>query len=298
MAIELNLLPDVKKEYLKSKKQRNLVVSISVLVSIISGGVIVVLILILGGLNLQKGILLSQIGDPQNPDSGSYIGKIKAAQKDDSKDLNSVLTVQNNMSQISGLKSNQEIFSRLFFGSPEEQGYLAQMNPASPTMISIGQLKIGLDSSASSAATAGAANTANVIQMQGSAWNKNNPNGGFDALNTYIATLQSTTISYSVGDNSKMITENLFSKVSVAQQQLSQDSSQSDGKTLPVNFTINLTYNKAAFALNSKNISIKVPQKSSSDAISNAPTSVFGENANGGEIKLDTSSSTNQGGQK
>ena len=53
MAIELNLLPDVKKEYLKSKKQRNLVVSISVLVSMISGGVIVVLILILGVFTLQ-----------------------------------------------------------------------------------------------------------------------------------------------------------------------------------------------------------------------------------------------------
>lgn len=287
MAFELNLLPDVKKEYLKSRRQRNLVMTIAILASVISGGIIVALLLTMGGLEVQKNILLGQIGDAGNPDANSYLGKIVAAQKSDKEDLNSVLTVQNNLAQIASLKEKQPAFSRLLYGSAETPGFLAQMNPADPVSILLQQATIGSAAGSTGLSTTGATG-ANLLELQGIAWNRSNPNASFDALNTYVATLKNATISYAKGANGKVVTENLFAKVVVSQQQLAQDSSLTDHKTLPVSFTIDATYNPAAFANSSTNISVKVPQKSSSDAITNAPKSVFGSSAtttNQGETK-------------
>ena len=286
MAVELNLLPDIKKEYQKSKRQRNMVISISILASVIAIGIVVVLLLVMAGLNVQKTVLMSQIGytdGSSKPDPNSYLGKINAAQNNSKQDLNSILTVQNSLAQISVLKSKQPVFSRLFYGSDSDKGFLAQMNPANPIVVSLQQVQIGATAGSNSGTST--TTSSNTIQFQGTAYNSSNPNASFDALNTYIATLQNTTISYSSpATGNKVVTENLFTNVTVNQQSLSQGSSQSGNS--PVSFTITAQYNIAAFAVDSSNISLKVPQKSSSDAIENAPTSVFND------------SSVSQGGQQ
>lgn len=285
MAIELNLLPDIKKEYQTAKRQRNMVISISILASVIAIGVFVILLIVMAGLNVQKTVLMSQIGyndgPSSKPDPNSYLGKINSAESSDKQDLNSVLTVQNSLSQLSILKSKQPVFSRLFYGSDSDEGFLAQMNPASPITISLQQVQVGVATGTGSDNSV--AVSSNTIQFQGTASNSNNPNASFDALNTYIATLQNTTISYSSPEtNNKVVTANLFTNVTVTQQSLSQGNSQS-GANSPVSFTITAQYNVAAFAINSSNISLKVPQKSSSDAIENAPKSVFNDTSSGSQ---------------
>ena len=336
MALELNLLPDVKKEYLKSKRQRNLVVTISILATIISAAVVIVLLITMAGLQVAKSATMATIGSDdagksvsecKNRYSGgttpSYICQIIEAQDTNGKDLNSVLTVQNNLSTISSLKNSQQAFSRMFYLSPADAGILAQLNPAAPVSISLQQAKIGDGSDSMGNASAGN----NTIELQGQASNTTNPNGAFDALNTYVATLQNAQISYSVGDKGKIVTQNLFSNVTVSQQSLSQNGTQcvtntyNDGSTsipglnstpsvctpppsdgsaqgnittvAPAEFTIDMTYNKAAFAVNSKNISIKVPKKSASDAIVNAPANIFSSS----KTSTGSTSSSNQGGE-
>ena len=289
-ALELNLLPDVKREFQKARRQRNLVISISILVSIIAVGLIVALFLVMGGLQLQKNVLLGQIGADSTGktasplDKNSYIGKIQQAQNG-SQDLNSVLTIQNDLLQLKKLKSTQPIFSRLLFGSQSDPGYLSQINPASPIMISLQQVQVGTSSNTSSAATTATESAAdsNTITLQGTAWNSNDPSGSYNALNNYVMTLKNTMFSYSSPETKgKVTTVNLFPSVKVTQQQLGSNASNSSGSgngdsgaASPVSFTIAVTYDKAAFAVDSTNIRLKVPQKTSSDAIVNAPRDTF-----------------------
>ena len=293
-ALELNLLPDVKKEFQKARRQRNLVISISILVSIVAGGLIVALFLVMGGLQVQKNVLLGEIGadgtgKTASPlDKNSYIGKIKQAQSG-SQDLNSVLTIQNDLAQLTKLKSTQPIFSRLLFGSQSNPGYLSQINPASPIMISLQQVQVGASSGTSNGTAATTTSTSansNTITLQGTAWTSNDPSGSYNALNSYVMTLKNTMLSYSSPETKgKVTTVNLFPSVTVTQQQLgsiatssssSSSSNSGSGATSPVSFTIVVTYDKAAFAVDSTNISLKVPQKTSSDAIVNAPRDTFG----------------------
>ncbi|MFZ2560226.1 MAG: hypothetical protein WAW91_01155 [Candidatus Nanoperiomorbaceae bacterium] len=310
MTLELNLLPDVKKEYQKALRQRNLVVSIAIFASLISAGVIVALLLTMGGLQVQKSILLGQIGadgtgQASSASSDSYIGKIKKAQTS-SQSLNSVLTIQNDLSQLTKLKKSQPAFSRLFYAAPNFPGILSQINPADPVEVALQQVQLGTSASGSggstaataASGTAGAATGADTMTLQGTAWNQGNPNGGYDALNTYATTLKSATVSYaSLATKNKVVTEKLFPSVTVTQQQLGQGQGQSqgqggasDGANSPVTFTIVVSYNKAIFDVDSTNISFKVPHQTSSDAISNAPKSTFSGNGSA------PTSANNQGG--
>ena len=59
--IEINLIPDVKKELLKANKTRNFVVTISIFVGVGALALVAVLGLILGGQNITIGELNKSI---------------------------------------------------------------------------------------------------------------------------------------------------------------------------------------------------------------------------------------------
>jgi Tfp pilus assembly protein PilN len=115
--IQLNLLPDVKKEYLRAQLQRNLVITICSAVTLIFGVVLVVLGLVMGGQTFMKSSI--------NNDITRLNSSLTST-----KDINEYLTVQNQLSQIDALKEDQPILSRLF-------DYLRVLNPAEPNNVEL-----------------------------------------------------------------------------------------------------------------------------------------------------------------
>jgi len=200
----------------------------------------------------------------------------KTIQQDQStKQLNEYLTVQNQLSQINSLKESQPILSRLF-------DYLKQLNPADPNGAELNSVMI----------TSG--DGGGTIQLQGTVAN-------FAALDVYRTTLTLTEITYSTGGNSDSVTEPLFQTVTVNEAGLSQSGSGGGS----ISFTISLEYNPAAFKSDSVGVTLKIPQKTTSDADRNAPSrSVFNgqdvdtNNTTGGTDNSNGSSNqtTNSGG--
>jgi len=244
--LQLNLLPDVKKEFLHAERTRNLVVSVAILVSFIAGGIIIVLALVMGGQMVQKNILTSDIDK----------SKATIQQEQTSKQLNEYLTTQNQLSQIDNLKSSQPTFSRLF-------DYLKQLNPADPNGVQLSNVTIA------GAGAATGSTAANTIELQGTT-------ATFASLDVYKTTLTSTTISYSVGAKGKVQTTPLFTTVTVNQAGISQNNNNAS----QVSFTIDVVYDPVAFANTSQNITLTVPQQTTSDASRNAPKDVFNGNSN------------------
>lgn len=107
---QLNLLPDVKLEYIKSQRLRRLVLSVAVLVSLAA---IVLLILLLGVDGLQKKHL-----SDLNRDINS-----ETSQLQNKPNINQILTVQNQLQSLTALHASKPAASRLF-------DYLNEVTPA------------------------------------------------------------------------------------------------------------------------------------------------------------------------
>lgn len=252
MMVQLNLLPDVKKEFLQAQRMRNTVISISIFVSIVFVGILVILGVLMGGQAIQKNLVTNDI-------------KENAAKVQDTPQLNEYLTVQNQLSQIGALKDAQPIYSRLF-------DYLQQLNPASPNNVELNSVKIlgtaGATTSTATSTDVVASAGSTSVQLDGSIRD-------FAALAVFKTTLQSATISYTDADGEEVTDELLFTTVSVRDASISRSSE--EGR---VSFTIDLVFNAEAFASNITEVLIDVPNKTTSDADRNSPQDVFGNGDN------------------
>jgi hypothetical protein len=114
--IELNLLPDVKLEYIKTERQQRLVTSIAVLVSLLS---IVLLVALLAIDGLQKKHL---------SDLTTNI-KSESSQLQNEPQIDKILTVQNQLSSLTSLHSSEPAAARLFT-------YLNEVTPVSVNITS------------------------------------------------------------------------------------------------------------------------------------------------------------------
>jgi Tfp pilus assembly protein PilN len=99
--IQLNLLPDVKLDYIRAQRFRKLVLTVSVLVGAAS---IVLLLFLLSLDGLQK----KHLDDLQN-DIGSETHTLQSTPQ-----LNQILTVQNQLQSITALHTSEPAASRLF----------------------------------------------------------------------------------------------------------------------------------------------------------------------------------------
>ena len=278
--ISINLLPDVKKELLRIRRERNLVVSISILAVGGSIAALVVLGGILGGLNIAKVVMESGINKNK--------ATINSAIED--KQLNEYLTIQNQLAQINDLKSQQLVYSRIM-------DYLVELNPASPNNAELSTVSLEM-SDGSVAAT-----------LEGKTQN-------FEALNVYKTTLASAELVYeektedddedtsesddssdnsstgdtdsssetgtnddSTTDNTNAKREKLFSEVQVTEQGYSNDA---DGG---VTFTMSVVFGENAFSstIDDDSIRVEVPKETTSDGDRNAPKTEDDEDASGEE---------------
>ena len=292
--ISLNLLPDVKKDLLRVRRERNLVVSISVVVVGASIGVLLLLSGTLGVLIGAKALMENSIKNDEQT--------IKQAQK--KKQLDKYITVQNQLKQIGKLKSDQQVYSRLM-------DYLTQLNPAAPNNVQISSAKIeapaGSSGDTSSSSSSSASTDGITMTIEGKTTN-------FSALDVYKNTLSKAQLSYEVeeedtssdsessansdgtysketssdSDSSdsdsqskkkkksatkkKAMKENLVTAVNVKDSSLSAGGSQNEAL---VSFTLTVTFNDSAFSPKSTNIKLEVPKETTSDGDRNAPKETF-----------------------
>jgi Tfp pilus assembly protein PilN len=144
--IELNLLPEVKQEYIKAQRIKRLVFSVCVIISIASVTLFVLLFLVE---SWQKHTL-SNVSSDVTSKTNELKGKPH---------LNEVLTVQNQLSSLNTLHRSEPITTRLF-------DYLNQVTPSNLT---ISSLTVDF--------------TANTLTLSGSATDTSTINQFIDTLN-------------------------------------------------------------------------------------------------------------------
>ncbi len=164
--IQFNLLPDVKLEYIRAKRTKQLIMLISFIVSAVAITVLVLLFVVVDGVQKKH---LSDL----NKDVSTMTKKLK-----DTKDLDKVLTVQNQLVNLPALHDKKPVATRLF-------NYLGQITPS---QISIAKIDVSFTDS--SMTITGAADSIKTV-------------------NTFIDTMKFTT--YTAGD--PPVTAKAFSDV-------------------------------------------------------------------------------------
>ncbi len=148
--VQFNLLPDVKLEYVKAQRTKHLLTLTSFVVS--AAGIAILLV----SMTTVYGVQKKSIHD-LNGDIAKYSSQLKSTPN-----LNKILTVQNQLSTLTGLHDQKPVTSRIFT-------YLAQVTPGTASLN-----KLTLDFSAS------------TITIGGTA-------PGLDVVSNYTDTLKATT---------------------------------------------------------------------------------------------------------
>ena len=163
--IEINLLPNVKRELLKTRAMRNRVISISFLVGGASIAAVVVLALILGSQIAAEAVQNGVIKDRND--------KLMAVE-----DLNKVVTIQHQLTKINEQHSGKKFNSRIF-------DVVTAVNPVAPNNVSFSDIKVNPESK--------------TITLEGSAVN------GYSALETLKKTILNTKVQTTDGDKSSEV---------------------------------------------------------------------------------------------
>lgn len=167
--ITLNLLPEVKLEYLRTRRIQARVISIAIIATIVAVGLV--------------AVAASWVYIGQTVQKAYYTGEIKknAATLKAIPDVDKYLTIQNQLSQLSSLHANKVDLSRLL-------DYLKKLNPAAPRNITLTSAEL---------LTGDAGNT---VTFQGEAKD-------YTGLNTFRDTLMNASIK--TGDQSEKLFESV-----------------------------------------------------------------------------------------
>lgn len=196
--IQINLVPDVKQEMLHAQRMRNVAISLSIVIGLVAAGVVVALALILGG-----QVAVQKIEEGQITSGYNKLSSIS--------DLDSALTIQNQLGTISSQNDKRTIDSRLL-------DVLAAINPPAPNDVKLS--KVTLDP------------TQNTITLEGSAV------GGYPATDVFRKTILNTKITAKQQGSNNAEEMPLTSNVTL------QDTSYGEDATgaKVVRFTIIFTY--------------------------------------------------------
>jgi hypothetical protein len=123
--IQFNLLPDIKLEYIKTKRTQRLLNLVSI---VVAGALLTIAVLLFMVVNVFQKEHLKHINNDI---------KDKSAQLQKIPDLDKILTIQNQLSSLPGLHDQKPVASRLF-------AYLSKVTPATvpPQVFSIAKVEI------------------------------------------------------------------------------------------------------------------------------------------------------------
>lgn len=230
--IEINLIPDVKLELLRAKKTRSMVVSAAILISIVSGSLVALISVYAYGVQGYANYSADKTIDEEGK-------KLSAVA-----DLPEMLTIQNQLKELSDKQQNKTVTSRVF-------DLLTTIIPDGDNEVKIS--KIDLDTEEG------------TIGIEAEAKN------GFEALEVFKKTIASTTLQYSV-DGEKM--EPVPIAVNIQSTDVSLSESSEGGKVL--RFSISFEYAEELFSPTSENGKIIAPDKqNATDSAKSVPKSLF-----------------------
>jgi hypothetical protein len=181
--IRLNMLPDVKREYLRTRRLEAKVITGALLFSAVAVGLVIVLALwVYGAQTLHKNALTGTI-------------KKNVAELQGVKDIDKYVTIQNQLANIDSLHEKKMIYSRLF-------AVLPKLNPQAPNTVRIGGLIID--------------STTNTMMFEGET-------SSFTALETFRDTLKNAKLIYGTTGSEGTTTSPLFSTVTIDTQSIGKD---------------------------------------------------------------------------
>lgn len=154
--IQLNLLPDIKKEFINAQKTRAVVMSSSILVTIVAVGLAVLMFVYVTFLQqLQITLATNDI-------------KEKDKQLNSVQDLSKYLTIQNQLAALPELHASKGVYSRLL-------SFLPVLNPNAPNNVALTKLQlVALDKQ---------------VNFTGST-------ASFESLNVFVDTLRNAEVAY------------------------------------------------------------------------------------------------------
>ena len=171
--IQLNLLPDLKKEFIKSQKTKSLVISTAILVTIGAVGLSALLFIYVTFLQqLQINLATDDIRQKE-----SELKRVT--------DIDKYLTVQAQLAALPGLHNTKGSYDRLLT-------FLNVLNPSAPNNISLSNLQVTADS--------------RTTIFTGTTQS-------FETLNVFVDTLKNADISYKAGGQGDAKKEKLFEQV-------------------------------------------------------------------------------------
>jgi len=221
--IQFNLLPDVKAQYLKAQRLKRVVYIAAFL---ISGASLLVLIMLILIVDVDQKNQLSVLN--KNIQSSSN-------QLSSDKNLNDILTIQNQLTTLSQLETQ----------NPSAVNLLNYLSELTPTSASISSIEVNFN--------------LNTFSITGSA-------NSLDTVNEYVDTIKYAT--YSTGSNKTY--KKAFSSVVLTTFGYSGNSSNGQ----PANYTINFNFDPTIFDSNQK-INLKVPHETTTRSLGSVPNNLF-----------------------
>ena len=233
--IQINLVPDIKQDMLRAQRMRNFTISISILVGFIAVGAVGALALIMGAQVVAEGVTAKQIDQEYK--------KLAST-----KDIDSTLTIQNQLDKISGINDKRTVNSRLL-------DILLAINPAAPNDVKLS--KVTLDP------------VERTLSVEGSAA------GGYPATDTFRKTILNASVT--AKQNNQDINVPLTSDVVLQNTSYGQDSS---GAKV-VRFTVVFAYPDGLFDNTMSNVKINTPSAKIdvTDSKTRVPDSMFSQAA-------------------
>ncbi len=145
--IEINLIPDVKQEFIRAKRTRTLVISGAVLVGVGSVAFVVLLAVYLFGVQTVRSGLISN-------DITAKSNQLKGID-----DIDNTLTVQHQLTRLDELHNQKNLVSRLF-------NLLIAINPAPPDEVIFSKTTVDAETGTVTleGQTSGRYNTADVLK--------------------------------------------------------------------------------------------------------------------------------------
>jgi len=233
--IEINLVPDVKQELLKAQRVRASVVSVAILIGVAALGVVVLLAIWVFGVQTARSV----IADNTIKSEGQKLAAVE--------DVNTTLTIQNQLSKLTEMHNAKHIDSRIF-------DILTTINPPAPNNVSITKLTLSSEGS--------------TIKIEAQALRN------YTALEVFKKTIGATKFEYTKDGERQSIP--LASDISTSDASLGEDVT--GAKVL--RFTLMFTYPEELFARSSENATIVAPDKTNvTDSFLGVPQSLFTQRA-------------------
>lgn len=235
--IQVNLIPDVKYQLLKARSLRIKIISICTLVSIIAGGAVILLSVYVFGVQTVASVLADKA-------TNTEYERLNEVQ-----DLSKILTIQDQLGQISSLEDKQVQSSRLF-------KMLNAALPSGENEITYSTLKLNTEES--------------TFAIEAEALN------GYEALEVFKKTISQTKFVYqeegSSADGKPKTISVAASPITVSDPSYGQNAS----NKRVLRFTLSFEYAPELFSSESKNWRFDGPKKqNATDSATGVPKSLF-----------------------